>query len=92
MRRNGREGQRNGGEVRRNGGNGSAPVRKQQQARTTGCSVRGCLTQLPSGAAMHASNPRDQMNMRMHPREAASRVPCTAGAWRREACGLRVRA
>ena len=73
-------------------GTGPAPVRTWRLVSATGCGVRGCLTQLPSGAAMHAGSPRDQMNMRMHPREAASRVVCTTGAWRREACGLRVRA
>jgi hypothetical protein len=69
-----------------------APMRKRRPVSTTGCSVRACLTQLPSDAAMHASNPEDQMKMRMHPREVASRVVCTTGAWRRGVCGLRVRA
>ena len=55
-------------------GTGPAPVRKRRPVSATGCSVRACLTPLPSGAAMQAGNPRDQMNMRMHPREGASRV------------------
>ena len=87
----GRSAQRRGSPPQTEGAR-PAPVRTRRPASATGCSVRACLTQLPSDAAMQAGNPRDQTNMRMHPREAASRVACATGAWRREACGLRARA